>query len=85
MLGSIHRPLAACASVAVDNFLPVRTMVNVMKREKTVKELRIKRPRRTVVTEKEALQRMKDFGKRKEQFLATARTGKRLEARKSLV
>jgi hypothetical protein len=30
------------------------------------------RPRRAVVSEKEALKRMKDFSKRKEQFLATA-------------
>jgi hypothetical protein len=43
-----------------------------MKREKAIKELKIERPRRAVVSEKEALKRMKDFSKRKEQFLATA-------------
>jgi hypothetical protein len=43
-----------------------------MKREKSIKELKIERPRRAVVSEKEALKRMKDFSKRKEQFLATA-------------
>ena len=43
-----------------------------MKREKSIKELKIERPRRTVVTEKEALRGMKDFSKRKQQFLATA-------------
>ncbi len=43
-----------------------------MKREKLIRELKIERPRRAVVSEKEALKRMKDFSKRKEQFLATA-------------
>jgi len=43
-----------------------------MKREKAIKELKIERPRRAVVSEKEALKRMKDFSKRKVQFLATA-------------
>lgn len=47
-----------------------------MKKENSIKELKIKRPRRAVVSEKDALERMKDFSKRKEQFLATARTGK---------
>lgn len=47
-----------------------------MKREKDIKEPRIERPPRAVVSEKEALKRMKDFSKRKEQFLGTARTGK---------
>jgi hypothetical protein len=47
-----------------------------MKKEKAIKELKIERPRRAVVSEKEALKRMNDFSKRKEQFLATARTGK---------
>jgi hypothetical protein len=44
-----------------------------MKREKQIKELKVERPRRAVVSEEEALRRMKDFSKRKEeQFLATA-------------
>ena len=47
-----------------------------MKKLKAVKELKVERPPRTVVSEREALKRMKDFSKRKEQFLATARTGK---------
>lgn len=47
-----------------------------MKREKSISELKAKRPRRAVLSEKEALKRMKEFSKRKEQFLATARTGK---------
>jgi len=47
-----------------------------MKRERAIKELESARPRRAVISEKEALKRMKDFPKRKEQFLATARTGK---------
>ena len=47
-----------------------------MKKLKAVKELKVERPPRAVMTEKEALKRMKEFSKRKEQFLATARTGK---------
>jgi len=47
-----------------------------MKREKDIKELKVERPRRAVVSEREALKRMKDFSNRREQFLATARTGK---------
>ena len=47
-----------------------------MKKENSIKELKIKRPRRAVVSEKDALERMKDFSNRKEHFLATARTGK---------
>lgn len=39
-------------------------------------ELKVERVPRAVVSEKEALMRMKDFTKRKEQFLETARTGK---------
>ncbi|CAN5188330.1 MAG: hypothetical protein ACR2GW_14420 [Pyrinomonadaceae bacterium] len=47
-----------------------------MKKLKAVKELKVERPPRAVVSEKEALKRMKEFSKRKERFLATARTGK---------
>lgn len=47
-----------------------------MKRAKDVKELKVERPPRAKVSEKDALKRMKEFPKRKEQFLATARTGK---------
>ncbi len=47
-----------------------------MKKEQAINAMKIKRPRRAVVSEKEALKRMKEFSKRKEQFLATARTGK---------
>ena len=47
-----------------------------MKRAKEVKELKVERPPRAKVSEKDALKRMKEFSKRKEQFLATARTGK---------
>jgi len=51
-------------------------IVIIMKREKSIKELKIERPQRAVISEKEALKQMKEFSKRKEQFLATARTGK---------
>ena len=47
-----------------------------MKRLKATKELKVERPPRATVSEKEALKRMKGFSKRKAQFLATARTGK---------
>ena len=47
-----------------------------MKRAKDIKELKVERPPRAKVSEKDALKRMKEFAKRKEQFLATARTGK---------
>ena len=47
-----------------------------MKKLKAVKELKVERPPRAVVSEREALKRMKEFSKRKEQFLATARTSK---------
>ncbi len=47
-----------------------------MKKEKAIKEPNSERPSRAVVSEKKATKRMKDFSKRKEQFLATARTGK---------
>ncbi len=47
-----------------------------MKRAKDIKDLKVERPPRAKVSEKEALKRMKEFSKRKEQFLAIARTGK---------
>lgn len=47
-----------------------------MKKLKVVKEVKVERPPRAKVSEKDALKRMKEFSKRKEQFLATARTGK---------
>lgn len=45
-----------------------------MKKLRAVREVKVERPRRAVVTEKEALKRMKEFSKRKEKFLATARS-----------
>jgi hypothetical protein len=47
-----------------------------MKKLKVVKEVKIERPPRATVSEEDALNRMKEFSKRKEQFLATARKGK---------
>jgi hypothetical protein len=46
------------------------------KRQTTSKENNAKRPPRAKLTEEEVLKRMKEFPKRKERFLATARTGK---------
>ena len=48
----------------------------LMKKVKAVKELKVERPPRATVSEREALKRMREFPKRKAQFLATARTGK---------
>ena len=45
---------------------------SVMKRKDSASM--IERPPRAVISEKEALNRMKEFSKRKEQFLATARS-----------
>jgi hypothetical protein len=47
-----------------------------MKKLRTSKEIKVERPRRAEVSEKEALKRMKEFAKRKERFLATARARK---------
>jgi hypothetical protein len=47
-----------------------------MEKEKDIKVPNTERPSRAVVSGKKALKQMKDFSKRKEQFLATARTGK---------
>ena len=47
-----------------------------MKKLKTSKEIKVERPRRADVSAKEALKRMKEFAKRKERFLATARARK---------
>jgi hypothetical protein len=44
-----------------------------MKKLKTSNEIKVERPRRITVSEKGALKRMKEFAKRKEQFLDTAR------------
>ncbi len=46
-----------------------------MKRLKIVKELKIERPPRAEVSEREALKRMKEFSQRKEKFIATVRAG----------
>ena len=51
-------------------------MQRIMKNEKSINDPKPERPRRAVISEKEALKRMKEFSKRKEQFLAAARTGK---------
>ena len=47
-----------------------------MKKQKTSNKIKIERPPRATISTEEALKRMKEFSKRKEQFLATARTGK---------
>ena len=47
-----------------------------MRKAKSTSEAKIDRPRRAVITRKEALKRMKEFSKRKERFIATVRTSK---------
>jgi len=47
-----------------------------MKKKKTSKQVKIERPPRVILTREETIQRMKDFPKRKAQFLATARANK---------
>lgn len=47
-----------------------------MKEQKNIRESKASLSPRAVVSKKEALKRMKEFSTRKEQFLATARTGK---------
>ena len=47
-----------------------------MKKLKAEKEMKTNRPPRAIVLKKEALERMKEFPTRKEQFPANARTGK---------
>jgi hypothetical protein len=42
---------------------------------KAVKELKIERPPRAKISEKEALKRMETFSERKEKFIATVRAG----------
>jgi hypothetical protein len=46
-----------------------------MKKLQEVKELKIQRPPRKKISEQEALQRMKEFSQRREQFIAIVRTG----------
>jgi hypothetical protein len=46
------------------------------KTKKTKRPSSNERPRRAQLTKEEVLKRMKEFSKRKEQFLATARTSK---------
>ena len=48
----------------------------MVKRLKDGKELKVERPQRAKVSEKDALKRMKEFDKRKERFVAAIRTGK---------
>jgi hypothetical protein len=48
----------------------------LMKKSKTSRQVRIERPPGAVISREEAIKRMKEFPKRKEQFLATARANK---------
>jgi hypothetical protein len=48
----------------------------IMRKEKEIKEMKVERPPRAKVSEKEALKRMNEFPKRKDKFVAAVRTGK---------
>jgi hypothetical protein len=50
--------------------------VEMAKRLKDSKELKIERPPRVKLSAKESLKRTQDFDKRKEQFIASIRKGK---------
>jgi hypothetical protein len=72
-----RRITSACSCVGRLSWHIRRPVQNeVMKKLRSSKEIRVKRPRRAKLSEKEALKRMKEFARRKEQFLATARTSK---------
>jgi len=43
---------------------------------KALKEIKIERPQRQTLTAEESLQRMKDFDKRKDKFIASIRQSK---------
>jgi hypothetical protein len=47
-----------------------------MKKAKSSNQNKVERPRRAVISTEEAIKRMKEFDKRKERFLATARASK---------
>lgn len=49
---------------------------NAVARKRNHTGLRIERPKRAKLTPKEALKRMQDFSKRKDQFIAAVREGK---------
>ena len=49
---------------------PVTSQGNVMRKAKSTSEAKIDRPRRAVITWKEALKRMKEFSRRKDRFIA---------------
>jgi hypothetical protein len=50
--------------------------INMAKRLKDLKEVKIERPPRVKLSAKESLKRTQEFDKRKEQFIATIRKGK---------
>jgi hypothetical protein len=52
-----------------------------MKKLKLVEEIKTERPPKAIVTEKEALEKIKNFAKRKGEFLETARENKNRSVR----
>ena len=54
----------------------MKKLMNSMGKNKKTSKTKFKRPLRAKLTTEEVIERMKKFPERKEQFLATARTGK---------
>ena len=50
--------------------------INMARRLKDIKEIKIERPQRAKLSAKEVIKRMEEFPKRKEKFIATVRKGK---------
>ncbi len=53
-----------------------KTTQKIKKNLKIVREMRIERPERMKLTAEESLQRMNDFDKRKDEFIASIRQSK---------
>ncbi len=56
--------------------MSVKTASRVKSNLKPVREIRVERPERAVISAEEALKRMNDFDKRKDKFVASIRQNK---------
>ena len=56
--------------------MSVKTAQNGKKVIKEVREIRVERPERMMLTAEESLKRMNDFDKRKDKFIASIRKSK---------
>jgi hypothetical protein len=60
----------------VDNQKSICIIGGMKKPKPTPNEIKVERPPRAKLSEEEVIKRMKEFSKRKERFLATARASK---------